>query len=45
MDSRYSMVGYKTNYLISSEYETTYYDELMRKKLLPDRGNELENVT
>lgn len=45
VDSTYSMVDYDTNHFMALEYETTYYEDLMRKKLLPKRGIGLENMT
>lgn len=38
------MVCYNTNHFMAQNYETEYYKDLMRKKLLPDRGISLWNV-
>lgn len=44
MDFRYSMAGYDINCFMAPESETVYYENLMRKKFLPERGIQLENV-
>lgn len=38
------MVGYDTNFFMAPKCETEYYEDLMRKKLLPKREISLENV-
>lgn len=38
------MVGYDTHHFMALEYEMEYYEDFMRKKLLPERGISLEKV-
>lgn len=45
VDFKYSMANYNTNCFMALECETVYYKDLMRKKLLLERGIFLKNVT